>query len=301
MEKSEKILHEKFVEYGRSAREWTRKCALLLPEIERREIWKKRGFGSIYEYAAKLAGMSHAAVEAALWTLRKIEDKPILQRIVKEKGIESVRPIANLATTTTAAFWAEKVREMSKNTLAAYAKEFRKTQNLQNLSCAGAEIPITKQTENISMELELEVAEQLTKLRGQGEWNNLMKKFLEEHKERMEAKKPEAETAMRKAKSRYIPAKIKNYVIAKTAGTCAFPGCYKPYEILHHTERFALTHTHNPNTLVPLCKAHERIAHLGLIENENAQSNEWRLRAAANPTEKKYGIDRLVMQHRKKW
>ena len=72
---SDRLVHNQFSDYGRNAKEWLRKCALLLSEIDRREIWKKRGCGSIYEYAAKVAGMSHHAVDEALWVLRKIEDK----------------------------------------------------------------------------------------------------------------------------------------------------------------------------------------------------------------------------------
>ena len=52
------MLHARFVNYGRNAREWTRKCVILLPEIERERVWEKKGFESIYVYAAKLAGMS---------------------------------------------------------------------------------------------------------------------------------------------------------------------------------------------------------------------------------------------------
>ncbi|KKQ69849.1 MAG: hypothetical protein UT33_C0021G0001, partial [Candidatus Peregrinibacteria bacterium GW2011_GWC2_39_14] len=37
----ERDLHQKFVFYGKNAREWMRKCTLLLPEIEKHEIWKK--------------------------------------------------------------------------------------------------------------------------------------------------------------------------------------------------------------------------------------------------------------------
>ena len=66
MEKTEKNLHEKFVLYGKNARKWTRKCALLLPEIARLRIWEKKGFENIYEYARILAGMSANAVNAAL-------------------------------------------------------------------------------------------------------------------------------------------------------------------------------------------------------------------------------------------
>jgi hypothetical protein len=91
-------LHEKFVEYGRNAKEWMRKCVLLLPEIEKERIWKKKGFGSIYEYAAKLAGMSRWQVEDALRILKKIGDKPFLQQVVEKKGINSVRPVVTIAT-----------------------------------------------------------------------------------------------------------------------------------------------------------------------------------------------------------
>ncbi|MBI5152394.1 HNH endonuclease, partial [Candidatus Peregrinibacteria bacterium] len=260
---ADKILHRRFAKYGKNAREWLRKCALLLPEIEKRGIWQKRGFGSIYEYAAKLAGMGRDAVDSALWTLQKTEDKPELRKVIEEKGITSVRLIANLATQETDKFWAEKVREMSSYALAAYAKEFRKS---KNHACFETEIPIAPQMKNISMELDPEVADQLQKLKGLENWNELMKKLLAAYRTQTEAQKPEAvENA-----GRYVPVEIARYAVMRTSGTCAFPGCTKPYEILHHTKRYALTRAHNPDTLVPLCKAHEQLAHLGLIENEGS-------------------------------
>ncbi|MBI5152397.1 hypothetical protein HZA39_02590, partial [Candidatus Peregrinibacteria bacterium] len=72
----------------------------------------------------------------------------------------------------------------------------------------------------------------------------------------------------------------------------------KPYEILHHTKRYALTRAHNPDTLVPLCKAHEQLAHLGLIENEGSAPERWRVRKEPNETNGKYKIDKLVAQYR---
>ena len=303
MEKSEKILHEKFVEYGRSAREWTRKCALLLPEIARLEIWKKRGFGSIYEYAAKLAGMSHAAVDDALWIARKIEDKPELMRIAEQKGINAVRPIVAIATKETADFWAEKVREMSVHTLQTYVREFKKADLQARINGDFRDVPKCLHPQDLFSEINLrvkpEIAEKLQKLKGSNDWNELMEKFIELYEEKVEEQKPTVEEIPEKAKSRYVPAAIKSYALAKTNGACAFPSCYKPYEILHHTDGFALTHSHNPDKLVPLCRAHERLAHLGLIENENKPPNEWRVRTAADKTEKKYLIDRIVVNFRK--
>ena len=119
-------LHNRFSEYGGNAREWTRKCALLLPEIEKYEVWKKKGFGSIYEYAAKLAGMSRNAVDDALRILRKIEDKPALMKVAEKKGINAVRPVVAVATVENADFWAGKAEIMSKHTLETYIREVQK-------------------------------------------------------------------------------------------------------------------------------------------------------------------------------
>ncbi|MBI5152508.1 hypothetical protein HZA39_03165 [Candidatus Peregrinibacteria bacterium] len=316
---TDKILHDRFTQYGKNAREWLRKCALLLPEIEKREIWRKRGFPNIYEYARILAGMSANAVNDALRILKKAEDKPALQRVIEEKGINAVRPVIAIATSETASFWAEKAREMGKHTLEVYVKEFQKMQQ-QELEAAGWYIDKTQnnnqsifrtgtenrqtqalfpeiKTETIQMEINPRTADELRKLKGSGNWDELMQKFIELYKEKLEAEKPEAV----RSESRYVPVAIERHALAKTNNTCAFPGCNRPYEILHHTARFSLTHEHNPDALVPLCKAHEQLAHLGLIENEESAPSEWRvrtLRDSAYEKSEKFKIDQKVLKYR---
>lgn len=113
----------------------------------------------------------------------------------------------------------------------------------------------------------------MKKLKRDDDWDKLLNKMLDvyEDKEKtVEAKSPDelGKPAPINTSKRYVPVKIKRHVIRQTSGLCAYPGCTKPYEILHHTERFALNGTHDPDTLRPLCKAHERLAHKGLIENE---------------------------------
>jgi hypothetical protein len=295
----EKDLHARFTFYGKNTLKWKRKCTILLPEIAKYRIWEKHGFESIYEYAAKIAGMSHNNVNAALWVGKKVEDKPELKKLVEEKGIEIIRPIANIATKETAAFWAEKAKEMSKNTLTAYAKEYKKSE--LNSPCAGAKNYYKNQnlfseikTQNISMELEPEIANQLQKLKGQGNWNELMQKLLKAYQAQLEAKKPVPQESAK----RYVPAKIEKYVLAKTNNTCAFPGCTKEYNYLHHTWRFALTKTHDPDTLIPLCKEHERMAHAGLIENENLSPKFWKIKLEADKASEKWQkVDKWVTQH----
>lgn len=127
----EKIIHDQFALYGRNAKEWLRKCVLLLPKIERQLIWQKKGFKSIYEYAAKIAGIGRATVDDALRILAKIEDKPALLKVVEAKGINAVRPVVTIATVETSEFWAEKAGKMSKHTLEIYIQEMRKGNNYE--------------------------------------------------------------------------------------------------------------------------------------------------------------------------
>lgn len=117
-------LHQQFLEYGSSSNKWKHKCKLMLPEIAKRKLWKKRGFGSLYEYAAKLAGMSRATVYETLWILRKIEDKLNIRKVAEEKGLTRVRPIIAIITNENDAELAEKARMMSKAALEAYRVQF---------------------------------------------------------------------------------------------------------------------------------------------------------------------------------
>ncbi len=100
----EKFLHEKFVTFGRNAKQWTRKCILLLLEIEKHEIWRKKGFSCLNEYCAKLAGMNRDLVNDSLRILHCIEDKPALMKVVEMKGINAVRAVITIATKETAEF-----------------------------------------------------------------------------------------------------------------------------------------------------------------------------------------------------
>lgn len=287
-------LHRKFVLYGANAKEWMRKCVLLLPEIDQGRIWEQKGFGSIYQYAAKLAGMSHETVNESLRILKKIEDKPELQKIVEERGIGAIKPVVTLATTETAAFWAEKARNMSKHTLEIYVKEIRKQEQDGRPGTAGSPKNSHKEAILISMELEPKIADQLEKLKGDGDWNDLMKEFLKMRVEKLEEQKPEAV----ETDSRHIPAKIWKHVLERSKGRCEFRGCTKPYEILHHTDRFALKKNHDADHIIALCKPHERIVHQGLVEDENMPPNDWKILKYADEQHPKFHIDQLVQKFR---
>lgn len=284
MENCDKIVHEKFKTYGKNAKEWMRKCVLLLPEIEKRRIWRKKGFTCIYEYAAKLTGMSRNTVDDALRILRKIEDKPELLKVVEEKGINSVRPIVAIATKENASFWAEKAENMSVNTLRTYRRE------LLDISRNVPESPSEKVT--VSMELDPKIAEEFQKLKGNKNWEDFIKEIIEAEKAKIEKPEPV------KSDSRHIPTKIKKFILKRSNRICEFPNCEKQYKIFHHTKRFALQKTHDHEKIAALCEEHERIAHLGLIENEEMRPKFWKIRSCPDKIDIKYAVDRTVTEHR---
>ena len=316
-------LHLEFQTYGRNAKEWIRKCQLLLPQIRDEEVWLKKGFGSIYEYAAKLAGMSHNSVNEALRVLDQVKDKPKLKEKIEQYGINRVKPILTIATENTQEFWAGKIDKMAQKTLEVYVREYKKKMYEDGLRAEGQRAGV--QGENLSsktdgdtsieigakakiqkvsmyMKLDVETIEKLKQIQGDRDWNELMKDLVDNKLEVDNAAegcdsgsagvdnggcsnaKDEKPQPVNTGKP-YVPAKIRKYVIAKTSGCCAYPGCTKPYEILHHTGRFALDSTHDPDTLVPLCKAHERIAHSGLIAGEEEMPVEMTEKGGENVVE----------------
>ncbi|KKT20545.1 MAG: hypothetical protein UW03_C0002G0011 [Candidatus Peregrinibacteria bacterium GW2011_GWA2_43_8] len=254
---------------------------MLLPEIAKQEIWKKKRFTSIYEYAAKLAGMNHEKVNNCLRIMKHIEDKPELLQVAREKGLGAVRPVAVIATKETAKLWAEKIEVMSKHTLETYIKDYKKEG-----ICPGAD-----QQQEVTIKLTPKLAKKFEAFKKRADFETLLEKFMDEVETQ-----PKPEPV--KTESPYIPVAIKKYVATKTNGICAHPDCNKPAEVFHHTKRFSLNHEHNPDQITPLCKAHHDLCHLGLIANEESQPYEWQLLAFPDTTNPKYEVDQLVQAYK---
>lgn len=121
--KKEQVIFENFQRYGKNAKQWMNKCVLLLPKIEKRRIWEKKGFGSIYEFAAKLAGMSRNKVNEGLRILEKTKDLPEIRKIIEKKGIWAVKPVLRVVTPENQEFWVQKAKIMKKSTLETYVKD----------------------------------------------------------------------------------------------------------------------------------------------------------------------------------
>ena len=86
--------------FGQNALEWRRKFIGLLPEVQRRELYAKKGFTSIIEFGEKLAGLSEKQVRTALNLGDRFTDKPILKSLL-ESGEVSINKLARVVSIAT--------------------------------------------------------------------------------------------------------------------------------------------------------------------------------------------------------
>lgn len=118
-------LHSQFVQLGRERNRVTYKLLALLPQIYKEGIYRQKGYPTIYEYAGKLAGLSHCVVEKALNLDKHLENKPFLQKAIETQGVHKVALVAKLATPETDKAFADKVENMSKSAIQTLSKELR--------------------------------------------------------------------------------------------------------------------------------------------------------------------------------
>lgn len=140
------------------------------------------------------------------------------------------------------------------------------------------------------------------------DWNSFFEAFVGEVEELLNSKPTKTEKSRREPKtipetlaiaSRYIPANVRKHLEDRYQGLCAYPTCTRPQAILHHTRRFRLVPNHDPQYLVPLCKNHERLAHLGLIQNETSEPETWKIQKEPDTHSPQYPIDLKVNRFRR--
>lgn len=124
---SNKDLYHLCQEYGRGIKVLRRTFSVLLVEVFRRKMHRKYGFESIHEFAAKVGGMNRALVDRIIWLSEVLKNKPCLWRAFRSEGWSKLRVVANLATSETDAFWAEKACTLTKPALEVFVKWYRET------------------------------------------------------------------------------------------------------------------------------------------------------------------------------
>jgi len=128
---SDKELYEYCRTAGLSARHWARRFIAAIPEVARRHLYLKYKFRSIYEFASKIAGLSHKMVNETLRINEKFKDFPKMKELIGEVGISKLKVVACIVTSQTEPFWAAKVVDMSRPALEVLVREIRNYQEEQ--------------------------------------------------------------------------------------------------------------------------------------------------------------------------
>ncbi|MEK7524092.1 MAG: hypothetical protein AAB588_03595 [Patescibacteria group bacterium] len=114
-----------------------------------------------------------------------------------------------------------------------------------------------------SLLLDDDVKQELVELQEKGvNINELLRGFLEKRKMEIAQEKERlvADGAVENS-ARYIPVAIKEILKKEHGDKCSINHCTKKSQTIHHTQRFALSRSHDPHFLAPLCQEHHAIAH----------------------------------------
>ncbi|MEK7548212.1 MAG: hypothetical protein AAB540_04925, partial [Patescibacteria group bacterium] len=132
MKLTDEKLYELCKEYGVRARLWRQKFIGLLPEVNRRRLYEKKGFSSIFEFAFKLCGLSAEQVRLALNLEKRFEDKPVLKSMLEngETSINKLARVVSIATPENEEELAEKIKILPVRALETLVRDEKYLKNL---------------------------------------------------------------------------------------------------------------------------------------------------------------------------
>lgn len=317
---SDKELYSICKKWGAEVLEARRKFAGLLPEVYRRKsaAWarggswvRKRGFSCVYEFAARLAGMSRDQVDNVLRLERRLSDKPVLREALV-RGEVSVNKLARVVSIVTIENQTEilgKVEALSKAALDCFVKDYKRENEkldglyepkvvqtvlygqTQNATSGLAEATVKTEYEEgghlkpqkLPVNLDEDIVKELLEMQSKNiDVDGLLREFLRNMKEKHEREKSEvAQKQMNERNDRAIigfpakrnvPTEVKRLLRQEFGDRCSAAGCDKPAEDLHHEKGFMKDQCHDPRFLKPLCRGHHELAHAGGVDNGAAPS-----------------------------
>lgn len=275
---SDRELYNLCKKYGEQALCWRRKFIGLLPEIFKRKLYLEKGFGSIFEFAARLGGVSEEQVRRTLSLEEKFQSMKILHSALVNGDISigKLVRVASIATIENQECLVKQAQTLSKRALETLVRDERlaacesvpghKSGQQNSLTVKCIENLIAKPQNQLHFSPENQA--RLLELQNKGiDINELLKEFLDKReKEIKEEKEKIAEKLIEKEKlsqkqSKHIPTMVERVLKREYGTKCSIATCKRPAENLHHTLRFALHSSHDPHYIAPLCKEHHLIAH----------------------------------------
>lgn len=252
-------------QYGSQAKLWKQKFLGLLPEVERRQLYLKRGCASVFEFAAKLGGVNKDQVLLVLNLERRFELLPQLQQalVSGDISVHKLTRVASVATPDNQDFWYSQSKLLSKAALETVIKDTKGLPG-QTAESSKTQKTTSRAIEKVAQSDELHVSarirQRLLALQYKGlDLNQVLEELLDQRDEQIQHEKQQLATEP--GGSRYIPVKVKQVLTQEYGSKCAQENCSNKSINVHHTRRFGLNSSHNPLYLAPLCKLHHEIAH----------------------------------------
>lgn len=277
MNETNQNLYERFCYYGKISLAARNKCIGLLPEIYQRKIYLEKGFASIHEFAAKLAGLSHEQVNRTLSLEKRLINIPVLhQALVKgEIGLNKLRKIVTIATVENQKEVLENAKVLSVRAIETMVRDIKKSGSNDehgHVTTQNTIFPNDPQDHEAKSEPSLaineEIQKELLEMQKKGvDINAVLQKFLENYRQELEQEKEkihlnQQDPAINPGRtSRYIPAVVKKVLTKEFGECCSVPGCYKLYQEIHHLLPYVMVKQHDPRLMVQLCHEHHQITH----------------------------------------
>lgn len=117
--------------YGERARLWKQKFAGLLSEVNKRKLYERKGFTSIFEFAKKLAGMTEEHVRTVLNLEKRFVETPILHSLLVngEVSANKLVRVASIATAKNQEFLAMQVQLLTNRAVETLVRDEKMLQN----------------------------------------------------------------------------------------------------------------------------------------------------------------------------
>lgn len=285
--------------FGARALKWRGKFLGLLPEANRRRIFEKKGFNTIFEFAYRLAGLSEEQVRLVLRLDLKFEDKPVLKGLLVggEVSVSKLARVASIATAENEQEWAEVVNTLPREALETLIRDQRVIDERQGRGEIFEKIGRQKLESNtgsnglsnslfgcgsvpghgLNFQISEELAQELNELNRQGhDVNKLILGLLEKRRAEIAQRKEKLgeeaiakaatgqkpQSGAKKGKSTYVSVKVKEVLHEEYGEKCSIPTCNRPAVDNHHSQRISIAGLNDPRYMAPMCKEHHAIAHL---------------------------------------
>lgn len=160
--------------YGLATLMARRKFLGLLPEVNRRELWRIKGFRSIGHFAAKLAGVTKKQLRKVINLEKRFVDLPILhqQLVSGEVSCNKLVRVAAVVTKGNEEFWANQTKNLSQKGLETLVRDQRAVvveRGSESREVLRAQTLMSEELTNlVDVKLPLDVAKKLEEMTSKG-------------------------------------------------------------------------------------------------------------------------------------